>query len=165
MTKLSVPSFCALAVAAVLVAGASVSLRAHPLSPLTNQQLAAARAGTAAYHDVNAAIADGYEFFGFNPEEGVFEYVNFALLDCGFDPAHPEALAYVASPDGLQLVGVEYAIPMECTPVGVPPQGFAGDDDIWSQEGDLPVWRLGAMIWAGRQDGPFDPAGGDASSR
>jgi len=56
---------------------------------------------------------------------------------------------------------VEYDVPMECTPDGNPPQGFAGDDDIWGQEGDLPVWRLGAMIWAGRQTGPFDPADGD----
>jgi len=142
----------------------SAGLIAQPLSPLTNQQLAAARAGTAAYHDLSVALANGYQPFGFNPDEGVFEFVNFSLLDCAFDPAHPEGLAYVASPDGFKLVGVEYAVPMACTAPGVPPQGFAGDDDIWEQEGDLPVWRVGAMIWAGRQQGPFDAPGGDGAA-
>jgi len=148
-----------------LLATVSARLIAHPLGPLTNQQLAAARAGTAAYHDLSTALADGYEPFGFNPDEGVYEFVNFSLVDCTFDPAHPEALAYIASPDGFTLVGVEYAIPMECTAPGVAPQGFAGDDDIWQQEGDLPIWRLGAMIWAGREQGPFDAPGGDAGVR
>jgi len=161
MTKLSARIGLALSILGAPVAGASVTLRAHPLSPLTNQQLAAARAGTAQYHDLSKALDDGYVPFGFNPDEGVFEFVNFALLDCTFDPSHPEGLAFVPSGNGLQLVGVEYDIPMECNSPGVPPQGFAGDDDIWEQEGDLPVWRLGAMIWAGRQEGPFDPAGGD----
>ena len=148
-----------------MLASLSAALIAHSLSPLTNQQLSAARAGTAAYHDLSAALADGYEPFGFNPDEGVFEFVNFSLLDCTFDAAHPEGLAYVPSPNGgYRLVGVEYAIPMECTAPGVPPQGFAGDDDIWEQEGDLPVWRLGAMIWAGREQGPFDAPGGDAAA-
>jgi hypothetical protein len=148
----------------IAVGSVSITLAAHALGPLTNQQLAAARAGTAAYHDVSVALADGYIPLGFNPDEGIFEFVNFALLDCTFDPSHPEGLAYVASGHGLRLVAVEYAVPYACTSPGVPPEGFAGDDDIWGQEGDLPVWRLGAMIWAGREQGPFDPAGGDDSS-
>jgi hypothetical protein len=160
MTKLSLR----IGLAVITISAVSVTLRAHPLSPLTNQQLAAARAGTAQYHNVATALADGYVPLGFNPEEGVFELLNFSLVDCTFDPSHPEGLAYVASGQDLRLVAVEYAVPMACTAPGVPPQGFNGDDDIWGQEGDLPVWRLGAMIWAGRQQGPFDPADGDGSS-
>jgi len=160
MTKSSF-RVCLAFVTISMTAALSVTLRAHPLGPLTNRQLAAARAGTAAYHDLSAALADGYVPLGFNPDEGAFEFVNFALVDCTFDPSHPEALAFVPSGNGMRLVGVEYVIPMACTPPGVPPQGFDGDDDIWGQEEGLPLWRLGAMIWAGREAGPFDAADGD----
>jgi hypothetical protein len=149
----------------LVTAGASaVTLGAHPLGHLTNQQLAHARAGTAAYHDVATAVADGYTPLGFNPEEGIFEFVNFSLIDCHIDPSHPEALAYVPSGNGLRLIGVEYVVPMDCTAPGVPPQAFGVDENSWAREGDLPLWRLDAMIWAGRQDGPFD-SGNDGSGR
>src|SRR5205823_11527738 len=99
--KVSLRNSWFLAILLAFVATVSTGVTAHPLGPLTNQQLAAARAATAAYHDLSAALADGYVPFGFNPDEGVFEFVNFALVDCTFDPSHPEGLAYVSSPHGL----------------------------------------------------------------
>jgi hypothetical protein len=158
MRKLSVR----IALALVAAGSLAVTLGAHPLGPLTNQQLAQARAGTAAYHDLSVALAAGYVPLGFNPDEGVFEFVNFSLVDCTFDPAHPEGLAYLPSGKGFRLVGVEYAVPMICSDPGVPPEGFDGDADVWEPEGDLPIWRVGAMIWSGRQEGPFD-SGGEGS--
>lgn len=163
MTNLSLRVSLAMAVAGALAAG-STTLRAHPFGPLTNQQLAEARAGTAQYHDLSTALADGYTPMGFNPEEGAFEFVNFSLVDCAFDPAHPEGLSYVQSGNALRLVGVEYAVPWNCTAPGVPPQAFAGDDEVWGQEQDLPIWRLNVMIWAGSQDGPFGSAEGGGAN-
>ena len=164
MTRLSVHSFVSVAAAALMLAASSVPLGAHPFGSLTNQQLALARAGTAQYHDLAQVLADGYTPMGFNPEEGVFEFVNFSLVDCATDPAQPEGLSFAASGNGLRLVGVEYAVPWACTAPGVPPQIFAGDQEDWQQEQDLPVWRLSVMLWAGSHDGPFGTGEEDGST-
>ncbi len=122
------------------------------LSAATNQELALARMATVQYHNVEQAIADGYVEEGYTSGEG-FEYINFALIDCTFDPEQPEALHYVPSGNGLRLVGVEYVVPMDCT--ATPPEGFAGEEDEWTPEAGLPIWRVNAWIWLGNPDGMF----------
>ena len=72
------------------------------------QQLAAVRAATAKYHDVDAAIAAGYA----PTDECVpgmgYHYVNNALFG-SLDPLAPTALLYEANKNGqLRLVGVEW---------------------------------------------------------
>jgi hypothetical protein len=81
-------------------------------------------------HEVECqlALADGYVQEVYAPGEG-FEFINFALVDCVFDPEQPEVLHYIPSGNGLRLVGVEYVVPIACT--AAPPEGFAGDDDAW----------------------------------
>jgi hypothetical protein len=112
------------------------------------QQLAAARAATARYHDPNAALADGYIDLGPNPGEGgTIDFVNFDLVDCTLDVRRPEALRYVPSGDGLRLVGVEYSIPMECS--ATPPEDFLAGAGEWEQEPGVPAWSLAVFIWAG----------------
>ena len=85
--------------------------------------LAAARAGTEAYADVEAAEADGY---GLPPEGPLHEciislddsgamglhYINGDLVgDVELDPAAPEALVYEPAADGsLTLVALEYVV-------------------------------------------------------
>lgn len=85
--------------------------------------LAAARAGTEAYADVDTAEADGY---GLPPEGPLHEciasldntgamglhYINGDLVsDIELDPATPEALVYEPAADGtLTLVALEYVI-------------------------------------------------------
>jgi hypothetical protein len=79
-------------------------------------QLDAVREATAAFHDVNAAIAAGYgPFYVCTDENGGAgamgqHYVNGALVgDPAIDPLHPEVLVYEPMPGGgLRLVGVEY---------------------------------------------------------
>lgn len=79
-------------------------------------QLDAVREATAAFHDVDAAIAAGYgPFYVCTDENGGAgamgqHYVNGALVgDPAIDPLHPEVLVYEPMPDGsLRLVGVEY---------------------------------------------------------
>lgn len=122
------------------------------LSAATNQELALARMATVQYHDVEQAIADGYLEEVYTSGEG-FEYINFGLIDCVFDPEQPEVLHYIPSGNGLRLVGVEYVVPTACT--ATPPEGFAGDEDEWSPEPPLPIWRLNAWLWFGNPDGMF----------
>jgi hypothetical protein len=72
--------------------------------------VATARAGTARYRDLAAAIADGYRAVG--PDfPGMGEhYVNMGLLLTGtIDPARPPVLEYATIDGRPRLVGVAYA--------------------------------------------------------
>ncbi len=136
------------AVACAVVLGAAATVHGDDRGSDVNRQLARARAATARYHDVEAAIADGYVSVGVNPFEGeAVEYVNFGLVDCTLDARHPEALRYVESGNGLRLVAVEYSIPMACP--GAPPDDFLPGVGEWESEMVAPVWTLAAYIWSG----------------
>ena len=112
------------------------------------QQLAAARAGTARYHDPSEALAAGYTYLGPIPGEGgTIDFVNFSLIDCTLDVTQPEALRYVPSGNGLRLVGVEYSIPMACA--ATPPADFLPGAGEWEQEPGVPAWSLAVFIWSG----------------
>jgi hypothetical protein len=74
------------------------------------------RNATKKYADVNAAVGAGYgPFLGCvtGPDHGAMgvHYVNGGLVGDGvIDASRPEALIYEPTPDGLQLVGVEYIV-------------------------------------------------------
>ena len=74
------------------------------------------RSATQQFVDVNVATAANYQpFLGCvtGPDQGAMgiHYVNGALVGDGeIDAAHPEALIYEPSGDGLRLVGVEYIV-------------------------------------------------------
>jgi hypothetical protein len=77
--------------------------------------LAAVRQATDRYHDLSAALADGYvEFYVCTEQPGVGtmgqHYVNLSLAgDPAVDPLRPEVLVYAPKRNGgLKLVGVEY---------------------------------------------------------
>jgi hypothetical protein len=80
-----------------------------------NRQLAAVRAATAKYHNVETALADGY--IPVSPCEELpgqgamgFHYLNPGLAqDLASTPDQPEVLLYVPDKNGkLKLAGVEY---------------------------------------------------------
>jgi hypothetical protein len=138
------------------VSAASQDNNIH-LSAQAHQELAQARAATAKYHNVEQALADGYVQDSPDiPGEG-FHYVKFSAVDCDFNPDEPEVLhyAFVPNENRLQLVGVEYAVPLAC---GAAPEGFTGDADEWEWEvGGPPLWSLNAWIWRNNPDGIFAP--------
>jgi hypothetical protein len=77
--------------------------------------LAAVRQATLKYHDLSAALADGYvQFYVCTEQPGVGtmgqHFVNLGLAgDPAVDPLRPEALVYAPKRNGeLKLVGVEY---------------------------------------------------------
>ncbi len=92
-----------------------------------NKELAAVRKATAKYHDVNEAVADGYvQLSGHVPGMGA-HFANLGLLDGVFSLAQPEILLYsLTEGDGPKLVAVEYGVVAPD-----PPDGFAGDSDVW----------------------------------
>ena len=147
MTAIQRVATPAVAAACLLFSGA-VTIHGSDLGSSVNRQLAAARAATTKYHDANAALADGYVDLGPNPtEENAIEFVNFGLVDCTLDVLHPEALSYMASGNGLRLVGVEYSIPMACAPA--PPEDFLPGAGEWEPEAGVPVWTLRVPLWSG----------------
>jgi hypothetical protein len=113
-----------------------------------------ARQETEKYKDVNVAIADGYDP-GPEPEcvsvPGVgsmgFHYVNQALVDDTFDPAHPEALMY--SEEG-ELLGVEYIV-ISAEPV----TGFDGEEFGPLPPEEFPENWLALHVWLYKEN----PAG------
>ena len=165
MTSLR-PSLIYIAVFCLLIG--SVSLTAHSTSALTvvgapdnlsdatNQQLAEARRGTARYHDIAQAEADGYVNINVYESGEGLHYVNFALIDANFDPEHPEVLLYAPVPheNRMELVAVEYVVPLSLSSAA--PAGFAGDADVWRENSEgLGLWELDAWIWTHNSNGMF----------
>jgi hypothetical protein len=155
-----------IAVCALLIG--SVPLTAHStstfrvaaatdnLSAATNQQLARARRGTAKYHDIAQAEADGYVNINVYESGEGLHYVNFALVDGNFDPEHPEVLLYAPVPheNRMELVAVEYVVPLTLSSGA--PAGFTGDVDVWRENSEgLGLWELNAWIWSHNSDGIF----------
>lgn len=122
--------------AAVAAAAAFAGTTAQAAPP---DSLAAVRAATAQFHDVEAARAAGY--VPGSPcqarPDGVmgFHYVNPSLLGQPIDLRKPGVLLYVPGEDGLQLAGVEYFKPDA-------DQDLATDEDrpsLLGQEFDGPM--------------------------
>jgi hypothetical protein len=123
-----------------------------PQAPALAQQpgLESARRATAAYHDLDRALAAGYQKFlpcFDDPSAGGMgqHYVNFGLLDGTVDAAAPEALVYEVAPSGERLVAVEYLVPYTAVPSTAPPPTLFGA--AFSRHDDLGVWALHAWIW------------------
>jgi len=139
------------ATACLLFTGAA-TIHGDDLGSSVNQQLAAARAATAKYHDSDVALADGYANLGANPAEAdEIEFVNFGLVGCTLDATRPAALNYIVSGNGLRLVGVEYSIPKACAPT--PPADFLPGAGEWGGEAGAPVWSYRVPLWSGNSSG------------
>jgi hypothetical protein len=126
------------------------------LSAATHKELAQARSATARYHDIAQAEADGYVNVDFYESGEGFHWVKESLNDANFDPEQPETLLYAPVPgeERLQLVAVEYVVPMALSPGA--PAGFTGDADIWLEPSEAPgLWVLSAWIWEHNPNGIF----------
>ncbi len=128
--------------------------------PAALQQLAAVRRATAKYHNVAAALADGYVADPHCVPGMGHHYIKPSLLGDGqIDPLQPEALLYAPTPNGgLKLVGVEYLIFAGQT-AGVHPTLFNGqrfDGPMPGHAPGMPVhYDLHVAVWAHNPDGLF----------
>ncbi|WP_153398317.1 hypothetical protein [Ornithinicoccus halotolerans] len=136
--------------AAALLATAAVPAAAA--SSGNGPELAAARAATVKYHDIDTALADGYALgsecvpgMGYHYVRGVADGQE------GLDPLAPEILVYAPRPNGgLRLVAVEYA---SWTPAELYGQQF----DPPTAPFGPPFYTLHAWVWQGNPDGVFTP--------
>jgi hypothetical protein len=119
--------------------------------------LATLRRVTARYHDLDAALADGFVLLhpceerpGEGPVGAVYAHFG-RVLDGVIDPAAPDALIYEPSGKGrARLVGVEFAIPMAMTPE--PPVFFGAE---FQAEEEFGVYALHAWVWRKNPEGMF----------
>ena len=133
----------------------STAMQAH-------RDLAAVRAATAKYHDVQQALADGYlpaPECAASPDGGMgYHYVHPQLSsDLTSNPLQPEVLLYAPSGSGLKLVDVEYfqADAGQARPEVL---GQPFDGPMPGHEPGMPVhYDLHAWIWQANPSGLFFP--------
>ena len=158
--------------AAILFAGCADDA---PLAPdgqaMSSAGLAASRSGgnadpigtlkraTARYHDLDAAIADGFVFLHgceVRPDEGPvgIVYVHMgALLDGVIDPSRPDALIYKPRRKGPpKLMGVELVVPYALW-TGEEPPRFMGN--AFQREDEFGAFGLHVWIWSNNPEGMF----------
>jgi hypothetical protein len=126
--------------------------------------IATLMASTARYHDLNAAIADGFVLLhpceerpGEGPVGIVYVHMD-RLLDGVIDPRKPDALIYEParhSSGRPQLVGVEFAVPYSLWTQPEPPT-FLGAS--FQPEDEFGVWALHAWVWRFNPEGLFAEA-------
>ena len=125
------------------------------------RNVAAARAATDKYHDLNVAIADGYfqvsPCIEVQPFGGMgFHYLNLArLLDFEARPTEPDILVYMPDADGVrQLVALEYQVPY----IGQgPPTLFDLPMQGPEDRGGGPAYERHAWVWKRNPNGMFQP--------
>jgi len=127
------------------------------IDPDAAKDLAAARQATAKYHDVEAAVADGYAQTTGCVSHPVFgtqgiHYLKDALLDNFVTPTEPEILVYIPTgADKLRLVAVEYAVPEGLVP---PIPSLFGHE--FHQPPSIPLFVLHAWVWQANPNGNFE---------
>jgi hypothetical protein len=134
---------------------ASAPTPTDSLSTATRRELGQVRSATAKYHDLDKAIADGYVNIDvFVPGQG-FHYLKPSLVDGTFELDKPELLVYALDPTDkrLRLVSVEYAVPLALSATA--PEGFSGEDDVWSVNSDFGLWTLHCWVWLQNPNGIF----------
>jgi len=126
------------------------------LSAQTVAQLKEAKAATEKYRSMDQAIADGYADINVVRQNMGMHYLKAALLDTIFEPSKPEILVYNKQHDGsIELVAVEYAVPIPLSPSKAP-QGFDGGSDNWSYSTEFNLWLLHAWVWEYNPQGIFN---------
>ncbi len=127
---------------------------------LPHQELARLRAAVARYHNIENAIADGYDLdlTGYRNQMG-HHYLKMALLDGNFELERPELLMYVQGPnERWRFVGVEYAVPIQdMNNIPPPPAGFSGNADVWAVNDEFDVWTLHVWVGLNNPHGIFAP--------
>ena len=135
----------------------NVVLQYTGLSGSTIWQLQQARAASAKYLDFDNAIKDGYADINVVTQHMGYHYLKAAHLDLEFDARKPEILVYNKQDDGrMQLLAVEYAVPISLTP-NTAPEGFIGSADVWDRNTYFGLWLLHTWVWAYNPSGVFNP--------
>ena len=167
MKKVLISATVALLVIGIMATMAQAA--AGTTDPKVLNDLAAVRLATAKYHDVNAALADGYIRTPncIQEEEGGMgiHFINPARIkDPALNILEPEILLYVPTDEGMKLIGVEYMFaigrPDGPIPNPAPPAPVlfdrAFDGPMLGHEpGQPPHYDLHVWLWQANPSGMF----------
>jgi hypothetical protein len=159
-----------------LAADAAATHAAHtppaglPGPAAAGHDLATLRRATARYHDVDAALDDGFlapppEACVAAPPGGMgYHYVNPARMDLVIDPALPEAVLYEPMHNGkLRLVAVEFLVhgdswdAVNADPPSIAGQVFDPPPDRTAVDPPGPFYTLHVWLWKNNPSGLFAP--------
>ena len=136
---------------------ATVLSNYNGISVQTMLELQQARAASARYRKFDNAIKDGYVDINVIVPEMGYHFLKMDNLDIKFDHRKPEILVYNKDHDGnMELVAIEYAVPIELTP-NTAPAGFTGNADVWDKNANFGLWLLHAWVWSYNPNGVFNP--------
>ncbi len=114
------------------------------------------RAASEKYRNIEQALKDGYEDISVDVPNMGHHYMKSDLVNGTIDLSKPEILVHNRDHDGrLQLVAVEYAIPIDLSP-NTTPAGFRGDADVWDRNTGFGLWLLHTWVWY-NPEGVFNP--------
>lgn len=129
-------------------------------SELVRRGFGEARAATAAFGSLDAAVAAGYAgevptcFFDGHHGAMGYHHLNRGLVDGSAEVARPEILLYERRADGSYgLNGVEYIIPYRFWPRDSVPPTIMGE--TMKPEDELKLWYLHMWIWKQNPAGLF----------
>jgi len=126
MTRILAVASAGLIAIGVAAAIAMPTSAEQPEHAMNHAELAQVRRATARFHDLDAALAAGYQLGWVNgagnriitgcvshPTDGAMGYHYFRpdlMADLAVDPLQPEVLVYAPGDDGLQLAAVEWVV-------------------------------------------------------
>jgi hypothetical protein len=123
-------------------------------------EVARLKAAVEPLKDFSAAQNAGYDIQAteYRMQMG-FHFLNAGLLDATFEVEKPEVLIYIEDDSGgMELVAVEYGIPIEDLDNPPPaPEGFTGSDDVWKVDTEFSLWTLHAWVVMENPEGIFAP--------
>lgn len=123
-------------------------------------EVASLRRAVVPLKDFEAAKNAGYDIKAteYRTQMG-FHFLNAGLLDGLFEVEKPEVLIFIEDTSGgMELVAVEYGIPIEdLENPAPPPEGFSGNDDVWKIDTEFSLWTLHAWVVMENPEGIFAP--------
>lgn len=124
----------------------------EPTTP-RDAELERVREATLRYADLSQALADGYANINVVMPNMGHHYMKQVLVDERFEIESPEILVYSSENGQMQLVAVEYAIPLDRSAEA--PAGFTGTDDVWDRNTGFQLWLLHAWVHRDNPGGVF----------
>ncbi len=171
MKNISIFFFTFILIAVVMTGCKSEVFTDNPISDQSNdignlsksksavhKQLAHTRSASAKYHNIEKAFEDGYIDIDVVVQNMGYHLLKPENVNGTFDPGNPPILVYSKNPVNgkMRLVAVEYAVPYDPSdPNPIPPEGFAGNDDVWDNDTDVGWWECHAWVWYHNPDGIF----------
>jgi len=147
--------------AKLAIGAAAVGVLSAPAALASNgddeSAVAGVRQATAAYHDLDKAVAAHYgpllPCFDSPGVGGMGQhYVDTSRLDATIEANRPEALVYEVDGNRLQLVAVEYIVPWTAWVSTTPPQLYGRS---FFSNTTLHLWALHAWLWRPNPTGMF----------